>query len=208
MKINNVQRLTYIETYDPQNIYYVLNTENEYKPIKNLEKNELIRKSSTYSYEWSNHIKNTNINLKDYLPKGDSNVYRDMTKYDCIYLNIYSKNNIDSTIILVIECQKREPNEISKMTVCYKNYKIRINFSGWKEIKIPYNNFGDGYGGDLSKVSSLKFHSSGWGCVPNKDTILYIDKIFFGKSKLVFNMKESEILEDNYSNILKRFKYS
>ena len=206
--LNAVKRLTYKETFDPDNTYYILNTENEYKTIKNLEKNELITNSSTYTYEWSDHITKTYINLKDSLPKGDSDGYRDMTKYDFIYLNVYSKNNIGSKIVIVIECQKREPDEISQMKVCYKSYIIPINWSGWKEIKIPYSSFSDGYGADLSKVSSLIINSSGWGCVPNKDTILFIDKIFFSKMKIIFNMKEDEIFEENYLNVLERFKYS
>ena len=44
--------------------------------------------------------------------------------------------------------------------------------------------------------------------MPNKDTVLFIDKFFFTKQTYTFNMKESEISEDNYSTILKRFKYS
>ena len=204
----NIKRLTYKETFDPENSYYVLNTEDEYKTIKNLEKSELIKNSSTYTYEWNDHETKQYLNLKDLLPPGDSEGYRDMTKYDFIYLNIYSKNNIGSKIIIVIECQKRTPDEISQMKVCYKNYIIPINFEGWKEIKIPYSILGDGYGGDLTKVSSLIINSNGWGCVPNKDTDLFIDKIIFTKIKIVFNMEESEILERDYSSVIDRFRYS
>ena len=122
--LNAVKRLTYKETFDLDNTYYILNTENEYKAIKNLEKNELITNSSTYTYEWSDHTTKTYINLKDSLPKGDSDGYRDMTKYDFIYLNMYSKNKIGSTIVLIIECQKREPDSISAMKVCYKSQLV------------------------------------------------------------------------------------
>ena len=205
---NNVKRLTYKEIFDPENSYYVLNTEEEYKAIKNLEKNELIKNSSTYTYEWTNHEKNVYINFKDYLPPADSEGYRDMTKYDFVYLNVYSKKKVGSQIVLVIECQKREPDEVSSMKVCYKRHIIPINFVGWREIKIAYSILVDGYGADLSKVSNLYIHSNGWGCVPNKDTDLFIDQILFTKIKYVYNMEESEIFEENYANILKKFKYS
>ena len=207
--IPNVEkRLTYKEEFDEENTYYILNTEDQYKTIKNLEKSELITNSSSYTYEWSNHTSKTTVHLKNILPPSDSEGYRDMTKYDFIYLNMYSKHKMSSTIILIIECQKREPDSISAMRVCYKSYKIPINFSGWKEIKIPYTSLGDGYGADLSKVSGLYFTANGWGCVPNQDTILFIDKFFFTKHTYTFNMKESEIFEENYSTILNRFKYT
>ena len=202
------KRLTYKEEFDKDNTYYILNSENQYKTIKNLEKSELIKNSSSYTYEWSNHISKTNVNLKTFLPPGDSEGYRDMTKYDSIYLNMYSKNKIGSTIVLIIECQKREQDSISTRKVCYKSYKIPINFSGWKEIKIPFTSLSDYFGADLSKVSGLYFNSNGGGCVPNKDTILFIDKFFFTKHFYTFNMKESEIFEDNYLTILNRFKYT
>lgn len=168
----------------------------------------MITNSSSYTFEWKNHETNQYINLKNYLPPADSEGYRDMSKYDFIYLNVYSRNNIGSKIILVIECQQREPDAISSMKVCYKNYIIPINFVGWKEIKISYSILSDGYGADLSKVSGFIINSNGWGCVPNKDTDLFIDKILFSKLKMWYNMEEFEILEENYSNILKKFKYS
>ena len=40
--LNSVKRLTYKEIYDPDNTHYIINTEEEYKIIDNLSKNELI----------------------------------------------------------------------------------------------------------------------------------------------------------------------
>ena len=73
------KRLTYKETLDLGNIHYILNTEEEYKENQNLIKNEIIKNSSTYSYEWSNHPKNLRIRLTSYLPPADSTGHRDMT---------------------------------------------------------------------------------------------------------------------------------
>ena len=201
--LTSIKRLTYKEIYDPDNTYYIINTEEEYKTIENLTKNELIKNSSTYTYEWSDHIEKSSINLKDSIPKEESEEYRDMSKYEFIYLNVYSKNNIGSSIVIVIECQKTEKSDVSS-----KYYKIAIDFSGWKEIIIPYIYLKDSKGGDLSKVSSLMINASGFGCQPNKDTVLFIDKLFFSKMKTVFNMEESEISEENYAKILEKFKYS
>ena len=51
------KRLTYKESFDPNNIYYILDSREEFKQIKNLKKNEIYKNSSSYSYEWSNHTK-------------------------------------------------------------------------------------------------------------------------------------------------------
>ena len=204
---SKTERLTYIETLDEDNTYYIINTKEEYKEIKNLKKNEIYKNSSSYSYEWSNHTINTKISLNNYLPKSDTK-YRNMTNYDTFYLNIYSKQNIDEKIAIVIECQERTPDEASKMKVSYKYFNILLDFEGWKEFKISYKVFEDGYGGDLTRVSGLAIHSKGYGCVPNEETELFIDKIAFTTLKYKFNMEPSEITEENYLNVLKRFKFS
>ena len=131
-----------------------------------------------------------------------------MTKYDTVYFNIYSKKILPTKVTLVISCQERTPDEISDMPVTYKSYKIPINFEGWKEIKISFKVMDNGYGADLSRVSRMSIYSNGWGNIPNKETELYIDKISFTKLKYEFNMEESKISEDNYINVLERFKYT
>ena len=82
---------------------YLLNAEEEYKENQNFVKNEIIKNSSSYSYEWSNHPKNLRIRLNNYLPKADSSGHRDMTNYDTIYFNIYSKKILLTKVTLVIE---------------------------------------------------------------------------------------------------------
>ena len=204
LKCTTNKRLTYKEILRPDNTFFILNTEEEYKTTTNLVKNERYTNSGSYTYEWSDHPNKTYLNLRSFLPKADSDGHRDMTNYDYIYLYIYSKNIVNSQITMTIECQSREPDEISDMKVCYKSYAIQINFKGWKEIRIPYKDLRDDYGADLSKVSSLKFFAKGYGCTPNNKTELYIDKLFFVKQKYEFNMKESEI-EENFAIVLKRF---
>lgn len=202
------ERLTFKETIDIDNTYYLLNTEEEYIENKNLKKNEIYKNTSSYTYEWSNHPTNLRIRLNDRLPIPDSKGYRDMTKYDTVYFNLYNRKILNTKVTLVIECQERKPDEISDMTVAYKSYKIPMNFEGWKEIKINYRQLDDGHGGDLTKVSGLAIYSNGWGNTPNKETELYIDKISFTKLKYEFNMEESEITDDNYLNAINRLRYS
>ena len=133
--------LTFKETFDPENTHYILNAEEEYKEIKNLKKNEIYKNSSTYSYEWSNHPSHLVISLAAYLPEGDAQGYRDMTKYDTIYFNIYSKKILPTKVALVIPCQDRTPDEISDMPYAYRSFEIEMDFEGWKEIKNHLNNW-------------------------------------------------------------------
>ena len=130
-----------------------------------------------------------------------------MTKYDTIYFNIYSKKILPTKVALVIPCQDRTPDEISDMPYAYRSFEIEMDFEGWKEIKISFKQLANAYGGDLSKVKGFSIYSNGWGNIPNNETELYIDKICFTKLKYEFNMKKSEISEDNYINALNRFKY-
>ena len=117
------KRLTFEESFDLEKTHYILNSQEDYKEIKNLVKNETIKNSSTYSYEWSNHPKKLSINFKAYLPQADSSGYRDMTKYDTIYLNIYSNKILPTKVTIVIECQEREPDEYSDMRHAFKVIK-------------------------------------------------------------------------------------
>ena len=201
------KRLIYKDSFDEDYTHILLNTQEEYKEIKNLKKSENYTNSSLYIYEWSNHPKNTYVPLSEYLPKGDSEGYRDLTIYDTIYLNIFSKRTVLTKITLVIKCQKRTPDEISDMDVAYKSVKILINFEGWKEFKIPLSSLDDSYGANLTTVSGFIFYAN-WGETPNIKTELYIDKVIITRLKYQFNMEESEILEENYINALNKFKYS
>ena len=85
-----------------------------------------------------------------------------MSRYDTIYLNINSKRIIDTKVILILGCQKREPDEISDMTYSYKGYILPINFAGWKEFKISFQ-WMILMGQIYQKLVDLKFTLIVWG---------------------------------------------
>ena len=167
------KRLEYRETFDPKMTHYILDSRNNYETIKGLEKSEIYRNSSSYSYGWIDHVKNPSIDLKVFLPPADDLGYRDMTKYDYLNLNIYSKKNTGTQFVLLIYCQKRKPDLISSSKIAYKRYTIKINFSGWKEFNIPIGSFRDGYFADLKRVSGFSLFAKGWSCTPNKENDIY-----------------------------------
>jgi hypothetical protein len=201
------ERITFSESYDKNNAYYLINTENDYKEIKQLKKDEYVTSSGTYSYKWERQ----DINKSFYIMpiKSGTELYNDMTKYDSIYLNIYSKYKTQSEFIIIINCQERNPDYITSfMKYAYASHKIRINFVGWKKFNIKLKAFSTMYDPDFSRVSSVELKSSGWEMTPNNKTVLFIDKIFIAKSIYDFNMKEENIKDENYNTILDRLKYT
>ena len=199
-ELKTTKRLTVEQVIDASKSLYVIDTRKEYRNVNKVKKNTKIKQSGSYTYEWSSHVTNPIIQFGDFLSK-NSQGYADMTKYDYIILNIYSKKKTASKIVLVIYCQ-----EGAKINA-YKKYTIATSFSGWKEIRIPYTDLDDAYGADLKKVTNILFEATGWGCVPNKENALYIDQLFFTKMNYKYNMKKSEILSENYDSIINKLRF-
>ena len=61
---------------------------------------------------------------------------------------------------------------------------------------------------DLTKVTSLCFHSKGWSQIIDPTSVINIDKFFFTKAKYDFNMDENDISDETYKNIIKRMIYT
>ena len=201
------ERITFSESYDKDNAYYLINTENDYKEIKQLKKDEYITRSGAYSYKWERQ----DINKSFYIMpiKTGTNIYTDMSIYDSIYLNIYSKYKTNSEFIILIHCQERTPDYITTfMKYAYASYKIRINFKGWKQFKIKLSAFSTTYDPDFKRVSSIQLGSSGWEMVINNKTVIFFDKIFITKAKYNFNMNKDNIKDEFYTTILDRLKYT
>ena len=208
-KIENQQkyRLTYVQSFYPENTLYLFNSEEEFIKHGFFEKDEKIYSSGKYSYKWANQDKNTYINLVNFLPEPNEKNYRDFSIYDSLYINIYSKKKTGSTFIIIINCQEREPDSVSSSTNAYISYLVTMNFKGWKEFKINFADFSKNYSPDITKVTSVIFNTKGWNQVPDPTSIINIDKLFITKAKYEFNMNENEISQDNYLNIINRMIY-
>ena len=208
LEAQNPDRLTFVQSFYPEYTNYIFNAEEDYVKHGFFEKDEEIKYSGQYSYKWANQDKNTYINLAQFLPEPGQNGYRDFNIYDSLYINIYSKEKTSSTFIIVVNCQEREPDSKSSSTNSYISYYITMNFKGWKQFKIPFSEFTKNYSPDISKVTSVCFHSKGWSQVPDPTSIIYIDKFFFTKAKYDFNMNENDINEQTYSDIIKRMIFT
>ena len=196
-------RIIVTESFDPKNVLYVFDAEKDFVKHGFFEKDEKITKSGKYSYKWAKQDQNTYIDLTSFLSEPDENGYRDFSNFDSIYINIYSEEKTSSTFIIALNCQ---PLDNGKNAYFY--YYVTMNFKGWKEFKIPISEFTKNTSPDLTKVTSLCFHSKGWSQIMDPTSVIYIDKFFFTKSQYKFNMDEDDIDEDTYSTIIKRMIYT
>ena len=155
-------RLTFVQSFYPEYVNYIFNAEDEYVKHGFFQKDENITNSGKYSYKWANQDQNTYIKLDQFLPDPDEKGYRDFTIYDSLYINIYSEQKTGSTFIIALNCQEREPDSESSSKNAYISFLLKMNFKGWKEFKIPFSEFTKNFSPDLSKVTSLCFHSKGW----------------------------------------------
>ena len=203
LKEEKPDRISFIQSFDPENTLYIFDSEKDYVKHGAFEKDEKIIYSGKYSYKWANQDKNNYIDLTQFIPNPDANGYRDLSKYDSLYINIYSKEKTSSTFIMAISCQK-----IGNDNNAYYYYYITMNFKGWKELKISFSEFTDNnYMPDLTKVTHFYFNSKGWNQIVDPTSVIYIDKFFFTKAKYEFNMDENDINGDTYSTIINRMKY-
>lgn len=101
-------------------------------------------------------VQNTYINLTSLFRNLDENGYWDFSIYDYLYINIYSEEKTSSTFIVALNCQ-----EIDEGKNVYFYYYVTMNFKGWKELKISLSEYTKNNSHDLSKLTSLCFHSKG-----------------------------------------------
>lgn len=202
LRAQKPDRLEFVQTFDTNFVHYIFNAEEDYVKHGFFEKDENIKSSGKFSYKWAKQDQNTYINLSPFLPEPNENEYIDFSMYDHIYINIYSEKKTSSTFIIALNCQV-----LNNGKNAYFYYYVSMNFEGWKELKIRISEFTKNSSPDLSKVTSLCFHSKGWNQIIDPTSVIYIDKFFFTKAKFDFNMEEEEIRDDNYSSIIKRFIY-
>ena len=75
------------------------------------------------------------INLGEFLPSPDKNGYRNFTIYNSLYINIFSEEKTNSTFLVTLNCQERNPDSKSSSTVSYISYFVTINFKDGKNLK-------------------------------------------------------------------------
>ena len=147
------------------------------------------RDGAASSGKWEN-FKPTNITFPS---------ETDITGYETINIWMYSEKATGSRIHLCVYCQGALNSE-QKPTTAYGGYSILIDFTGWKLISISLGSLSNGYNPDYTKVSSIKLCSTGWNTSVVANTSIYIDSIFYGRSKTT--VPTNEIGAYNYDHII------
>lgn len=81
----------------------------------------------------------------------------------------------------------------------YFRYPITVDWSGWKYFQIPLGDFIKartpvGWG----KIDNIELHASGWGNVPQADTLLILDEMAFGSGAIASLKKASYFVAADY----------
>ena len=139
------------------------------------------------------------MNLTHYLPKANIEGFHNISNYDLIYLNIYSKYQRKTSINLIIKYIN------FKYKTDFKKYKISLDFIGWKDFNIIIRNLNIN-NKDLSRIISIIILVKDFEPYSNYEAFLYFDKLLF-KKKSISKICQNNENEDNYSKILNNLKY-
>lgn len=175
---------------DPEDVKYIVESGNtvHYSNIGLPVNSQITRNGSSSSAKWARQDSKTSVVM--------NSVPGDITDYSFVCLWIYSEKATSSQMQLCINCQPADGGKTA-----YKRHAITVNWTGWKLLVLNLGDFSDGYGADLSKVSSFALNASGWSMVPNPETVLYIDSIYLSSNSYKFNMSADDIGDYNYDHI-------
>ncbi len=100
-------------------------------------------------------------------------------QYKIIYILIsILKKKLVQLLLQHLIAKKQMEVKMSIFTIM-----LQQNFKGWKELKISLSEYTKNNSHDLSKLTSLCFHSKGQSQITDPTSIIYIDKFYFVKSK-------------------------
>ncbi len=125
----------------------------------------------------------------------------DITNYDAIQLKIFNPETSDSTSVLqlCIYCQI-SPTDGNPNRRAYKRCSLKIDWTGWKTVTLNLDEFSDGYGADLSQVTSVVLNSVGWDSLGTKlYNDIYIDSVSY--VNVTYTPSISNIGDYNYDHV-------
>jgi hypothetical protein len=133
-----------------------------YQPMPGFEASAEQVKEGKRAGKWANVVKNNRI-VTDKIP-------HDWSAYQYLSFWMYSAeaNKTSVTVVAHSETEVAQQN--------YFNYKITLDWTGWKFFAIGLNQFTTTRAPvGWHKIDSLKFASSGWSQTPYSTTLLYFD---------------------------------
>ncbi|MCI0475726.1 MAG: alginate lyase family protein, partial [Anaerolineales bacterium] len=133
-----------------------------YQPMPGFESSAEQVKEGKRAGKWANVAKNNRI-VTDKIP-------HDWSAYQYLSFWVYSAEANKTSVTLVAHSET-EPTQQN-----YFNYKITLDWTGWKLFQIGLKEFTVTRAPvGWHKIDSLKFASSGWSQTPYSTTVLYFD---------------------------------
>jgi hypothetical protein len=134
-----------------------------YQPMPGFEKSAEQAKEGKSAGKWANVVKNNRIVT--------GNIPHDWSAYQYLSFWVYSAEANKTSVTLVAHSET-EPTQQN-----YFNYKITLDWTGWKLFEIAFKDFTVTRSPvGWHKIDSLKFASTGWSqAPPYSTTLLYFD---------------------------------
>ncbi len=102
------------------------------------------------------------------------------SQYDTLKFDLYSPETGDGAIMLTIYSEPE--NATTKGN--YYNFKITLDFKGWKSFAIPFKKMAVARKpAGFNKIDSLVFNSKGWNIEPKPGMKLWVDNIALSKTE-------------------------
>lgn len=124
----------------------------------------------------------------------------DLSSYEGISISIYNPgDSLSSVLQFCINCQL-SPTETNPNRRAYRRYQINIDWEGWKTVVMPFDEFADAYGSDISQVHNITINASGWDSMGTK---LYGD-VYIGSINYVnvsYTTSIADIGDYNYDHV-------
>lgn len=130
----------------------------------------LRRKTSLYTAKWDKHTKNQAEGKTLTFPVSEN---LDWTQYQSVNFWVYSEKKTDASIAVYLENTKTGSKPWR-----YEYSHFKADFKGWKRVSIDLADMNPVRFGSMKDIDRIGFSAYGWDCVPNAETVLYIDDIY------------------------------
>ena len=186
--------LDYTTRFDTENAYYLLRSGDVggYTAMGLTVSEDIAADGASASGFWVDQVQKTRLDFRG--------VPGDLSGYTTLIMNIYSQCASGATFTLCITCPKNAEGKYP-----YKKFEGAIDWVGWKQFVIPIVDMFGAYNPDMSNVIGMRWNADGWSNVPNPDSKLYFDSVYFVGTVYDFNMDTDSIGAEEYGHITDTF---
>lgn len=118
------------------------------------------------SARWDDHPQNSSVQF--------TQAPADWSGFDNLELWLRTDRATDAQFMMIIQSENPETDGID-----YWSHKFTLDWTGWRHFRFPRAEFGHGARQPLGWDQVTRFYltSSGWGCEPDEDTVVWIDDV-------------------------------